>query len=200
MGAHHIVMGPRVPRRPHPLLRALASFMMRVAGWRVDATLPDEPKLVILAGPHTSNWDGWWAILAMLVLELRLGLFVKHTAFTGIVGKWLLALGAIPIDRTAPGGLVSQTVQAFKEREELVIGIAPEGTRSRVDKWKRGWHLIAHGAGVTVACAYMDYATKTVGIGPVFKTTGDYAADLEKVQSFYRNVTPRTPANFSAHG
>lgn len=197
MGAHIIDIGPRVPRRPHPLLRWAASTLMRLWGWRVDVHLPDEPRMVVLAGPHTSNWDGWWAILGMLVMELQLGLFVKDTAFKGILGGWLRGLGAIPIDRTAPGGLVAQTVAAFREREQLVIGIAPEGTRARVKKWKRGFYLIAHEAQVPVVCAYVDYGTKTVGTGLAMRTTGDYEKDLAAIQAFYRTITPHTPANFS---
>lgn len=200
MGAHVIDIGPRVPRRPHPLLRWFASTLMRFGGWRVDAHFPDEPRLVVLAAPHTSNWDGWFAILATLVMELPLGLFVKHTAFKGLVGRMLRGVGAIPIDRTAPGGLVAQTVAAFRTRDQLVIGIAPEGTRRRVNKWKRGFYLIAHEAQVPLVCAYVDYATKTVGTGLILRTTGDYAQDLEKIQSFYRTITPRRPERFSAKG
>ena len=200
MGAHVIDIGPRVPRRPHPLLRWGASSLLRLAGWRVDAHFPNEPRLVVLAAPHTSNWDGWFAILAMLTMEIQLGLFVKHTAFKGIIGSWLRGVGAIPIDRTAPGGLVAQTVEAFRTREQLVIGIAPEGTRSKVPKWKRGFYLIAQQAQVPIVCAYVDYATKTVGTGPVFRTTGDYPKDLEAIQSFYRTITPKHPENFSVHG
>ena len=200
MGAHIIDIGPRVPRRPHALLRWCALRLMELAGWRVEITLPDEPRLVLLAAPHTSNWDGFFAILAMLAVELRMGLFVKHSAFKGIFGGWLAALGAIPIDRAAPGGLVAQTVEAFRTRPQLVIGIAPEGTRGRVVKWKRGFYLIANEARVLLVCAYVDYATRTVGTGPVLMPTGDYAKDLETIQSFYRTITPNNPENFSAKG
>jgi 1-acyl-sn-glycerol-3-phosphate acyltransferase len=197
MGPHIVDIGPRVPRRRHPLLRWGASALMRLAGWRVEAHLPDEPRMVVLAAPHTSNWDGWYAILAMLVMELKMGLFVKDTAFKGIVGRWLRGVGAIPIDRTAPGGLVSQTVEAFATNEQLVIGIAPEGTRRRVQKWKRGFYLIAHASKVPLVCAYVDYATRTVGTGLTLRTSGDYEKDLAAIQAFYRTITPHNPENFS---
>ena len=200
MGAHVIDVGARVPRARHALLRWCAMRLLDLAGWRVEAHFPDEPKLVVLAAPHTSNWDGWYAILAMLALEVRMGLFVKHTAFKGLIGRWLRGVGAIPIDRTAPGGVVAQTVAAFRERDSLLIGIAPEGTRSLVKKWKRGFYLIAHEAGVPMICAYVDYGTRTIGTGPVLRTTGDYARDLEAIQSFYRTITPANPANYSANG
>ena len=91
-------------------------------------------------------------------------------------------------------------MQAFDGRSELLIGLAPEGTRRRVEKWKRGFHLIATGANVPVVCAYVDYGRKTIGTGLVLQRCGEYAADLEKIQAFYRTITPRCPERFSAAG
>ena len=193
-----IDIGARVPRTAHPLLRWCALRLLSLLGWRLDVHLPDTPKLVVLAAPHTSNWDGVLAVLAMLAMELRMGLFVKHTAFDGILGPVLRKVGALPIDRTARGGVIAQTVAAFNTQPQLLIGIAPEGTRQRVDKWKRGFYLIADGARVPLVCAYIDYARKTIGTGPVLMPGGDYARDLEAIQVFYRTITPKHPQNFSA--
>jgi 1-acyl-sn-glycerol-3-phosphate acyltransferase len=201
MGEHVIDIGPRVPRSAHPLLRRLAAGLLSLLGWRLDIHIPDEPRLVVLAAPHTSNWDGVLAVLTILALELRIGLFVKHTAFNSRwVGGILRKVGAIPIDRRAPGGVIGQTVDAFKARSELVIGLAPEGTRKRVDKWKRGFHLIATEAQVPIVCAYLDYGRKVVGTGLTLRTSGDYARDLEAIQAFYRTVVPKRPENFVANG
>ena len=201
MGEHVIDIGPRVPRSAHPLLRRLAAWLMSLLGWRLDVHFPDEPKLVVLGAPHTSNWDGVFAVLAVLALELRIGLFVKHTAFKNpVIGRILRGIGAVPIDRSAPGGIVAQTVAAFRERPQMVIAIAPEGTRRRVEKWKRGFHLIAQEAGVPMVLAYVDYRRKVVGTGPVLRASGDYARDLETIQAFYRGVTPKRPGNFNAAG
>lgn len=200
MGEHVVNIGPRVPRTARPVLRWCALRLLGLLGWRLDVNLPDEPKLVILAAPHTSNWDGVLAILAMLAMDLRLGLFVKHTAFDGLLGRMLRNMGAIPIDRSAPGGIVAQTVEAFRTRPQLVIGIAPEGTRQRVQKWKRGFYLIAQDAQVPIVCAYLDYARRVVGTGPTLRASGDYARDLETIQAFYRGIAPKRPEDFSAAG
>jgi 1-acyl-sn-glycerol-3-phosphate acyltransferase len=201
MGENVIDIGPRVPRTAHPLLRWCALRLLALLGWRLQIRLPDEPKLVILAAPHTSNWDGVLAVLTVLALELRIGLFVKHTAFhNAFIGGILRRAGAIPIDRGAPGGVISQTVDAFRTRPALVIGLAPEGTRKRVEKWKRGFYLIAQEARVPIVCAYLDYSRKVVGSGLQLSACGDYARDLEAIQAFYRTIAPRRPGNFNASG
>lgn len=200
MGDHVIDIGARVPRTSHPLLSRIAQRLLALLGWRLDIHLPDEPRLVVLAAPHTSNWDGLLAMLAIVALQIRLALFIKHTAFEGILGRPLRKFGAMPINRRAAGGIVGQTVQAFRDREQLLIGIAPEGTRQRVDRWKRGFYLIADEASVPIVCAYVDFARKVIGTGPVLRTTGQYAADLETIQAFYRTITPKRPEHFVARG
>lgn len=197
---NRVEIGARVPRSNRPFLRWLALRILQVCGWRLDVNIPDEPRLLLLAAPHTSNWDGFFAVVAMIALDLRLGLFVKHTLFKTPFAGIFRALDAIPIDRRAAGGLVAQTIQAFNDRPQLLIGLAPEGTRKRVEKWKRGFHLIATGAGIPVVCAYLDYGKKVVGTGLVMHCSEDYAGDLEKIQAFYRTITPNCPENFSTLG
>lgn len=198
--ADRVEIGASVPRTQRPVLAWLARRLLRLCGWRLDIVLPDAPRMVVLAAPHTSNWDGFFAITTMLALNLRLGLFAKHTMFGPPFGALLRWVGAIPIDRRAAGGLVGQTVQAFHQRPQLVIALAPEGTRKRNAEWKRGFHLIASGAGVPVVCAYLDYGRKVIGTGLILDRCGDYATDLAQVQAFYRTITPHTPANFSMPG
>jgi 1-acyl-sn-glycerol-3-phosphate acyltransferase len=201
MGEHVVDIGPRVPRTRHPVLRWLALRLLGLLGWRLDVRFPDEPKFVILGAPHTSNWDGVLGVLAMLAMDLRLALYVKHTAFENpVIGRILRGLDAFPVDRTAPGGVVAQTIAAFRDRPQLTIAIAPEGTRQRVNKWKRGFYLIAQEAGVPMVLAYIDYDRKVIGTGPVLRASGEYARDLETIQAFYRTITPRRPENFNASG
>jgi len=200
MGSHVIEIGARVPRTSHPLLSRIAQRLLALGGWRLDIHIPDEPRLMVLAAPHTSNWDGLLAMVAIVALQIRLALFIKHTAFEGVLGGPLRKFGALPIDRRAPGGVVGQTIQAFREREQLLIGMAPEGTRKPVEKWKRGFYLIADAAQVPVVCAYVDFGRKVIGTGLVLRTTGDYARDLAEIQAFYRTITPKRPENFVARG
>lgn len=200
MSADIVEIGARVPRTHFRFGQWLAQRLLQLFGWHLEIRFPDEPKMVVLAAPHTSNWDGFFAIIATIAMNLKLGLFVKHSMFRRPFRGLLNTLGAIPINRNAAGGLVGQTVQAFREQPQLLIGLAPEGTRGHTVKWKRGFYLIALEAQVPIICAYLDYRRKVAGTGLMLNPTGDYPADLEKIQAFYRTITPKHPGNFSAKG
>ncbi|HEX4894872.1 MAG TPA: lysophospholipid acyltransferase family protein [Solimonas sp.] len=194
---HRLEIGPSVPRRRNRFLYWLGAGILRVAGWRVDVRLPDMPKFIVIAAPHTSNWDFVFGMAAILLLQVRIDWFGKHSLFEGPLAGMFRALGGHPVNRSSAGGVVGQAVTAFREREQLVLALAPEGTRSRREQWKRGFYHMAHEASVPVAVAYLDYGRRCVGIGPVFRTTGDWATDMRPVFAFYRGITPRHPDHFA---
>ncbi len=194
---HTIEIGPQVPRWHNAFLKAVGLALLRLLGWRLDIHMPNLPKFVVIVVPHTTNWEFVIGISAVFVMQLRVNWWVKHTVarwpFKGIV-TWL---GGIPINRGAAQGMVEQTVEAFRTRPQLVLGLTPEGTRKRVEKWKKGFYYVACKAGVPIVLAYMDYARKVVAIGPVIWPSGDYTSDTAKMLEFYRTVTPRHPENYS---
>jgi 1-acyl-sn-glycerol-3-phosphate acyltransferase len=192
-----IEIGAAVPRRRSRVLRAVGRAVLRAFGWRLDVCVPDEPKLVVIAAPHTSNWDFVFGLGAILAVEVDLHWFGKHTIFNGPWGGIFRALGGIAIDRGAPGGVVRQTAQAFTDNAQLIIGLAPEGTRARGTQWKHGFYHLAHSAGVPVLAAYIDHQRKIVGTGPVFRTTGDWDRDIAPVAAFYKASMAKVPAHFT---
>lgn len=109
----------------------------------------------------------------------------KHTLFRWPFGPLFKWLGGIPIERSSAHGVVEQTVDAFSQHERLVIGIPPEGTRSKVSRWKTGFYHIAYKAKVPIVLGFVDFPTKTGGFGPLFAPTGDLEADLKEIQHFY---------------
>lgn len=194
----HIDIGPQIPRRRSRALLALGWCILRAFGWRVDVRLPDAPKYLVIAAPHTSNWDFVFGMAAVLRLQIHLSFIGKHTLFDKpLLGALLRGLGGHPVDRSRPGGIVQQTVEMFARHEHIVFALAPEGTRSHYAPWRRGFYHMALGAGVPVVAAYIDYGRRTVGIGPVFRPTGDWAADMKPVFDFYRTVQPKRPENFA---
>ena len=158
---------------------------LRLAGWEFETPLPAEPKYVLLAVPHTSNWDG----VLLLALAQRVGLkmswMIKAEWVRGPLGAVLRRLGAVAIDRARAGDVVPQMIEEMQRRDELVLVIPPEGTRGRADYWKSGFYRIALGAGVPVVPGYLDYRRKRAGVGPAIHLTGDVAADMAKLRAYY---------------
>ncbi|WP_280568423.1 1-acyl-sn-glycerol-3-phosphate acyltransferase, partial [Chromohalobacter sp. 296-RDG] len=141
------------------LMQRVASRLLRMAGWNIHP-FPDTPKAMVVAGPHTSNWDGVLGLACGIALGLDARFMIKHTLFKGPFGWLLRKLGAIPVDRTQAGGVVEQAVEQFKTDDHMAIVVTPEGTRKSAKKWKTGFHHIARQAGVPIVLAVADYRKK----------------------------------------
>lgn len=166
---------------------------MRLLGWRVDGQFPDLPRFVIIVGPHTSNWDFICALFCDLALDLEAGFLAKHTIFVGPFGRWLKSLGGIPVVRSASHNVVSQVAAEFARRERMVLAIAPEGTRRKVETWKSGYWHIAHAAGVPIVPVGLDFARKAAVIGPLRYPTESIEADEAEFRKFFAGITPKRP-------
>ena len=177
---------PRVrPSGPNRLLRWTARSLLRLGGWRMAGAFPDIPKLVLIGAPHTSNWDGVWGLLVKVALGLDIRIFAKRELFWWPLGPVLRRIGVIPVDRTAARGLIEQMLERFEQEDRFWLGIAPEGTRKRVERWKPGFWKIASAAGVPVLPAYFHYPEKIIGIGEPFQLTGDMDADMARIRAWY---------------
>jgi Acyltransferase len=182
------------PRTGSILTRALGRSILALAGWRIQGTVPAAPRAIAVVAPHTSNWDFAIGYSVKLALGLNANWLGKHTLFRGLLGRIAYALGGLPVDRTAPTGLVAQIVQRFREQPNLYIGIAPEGTRRKTDHWKTGFYYMARDAGVPIWPVALDWGTRTVRLGEPLMPTDDDQADLEILLRFFRRVKGRHPA------
>ena len=190
---------PRIaPARPSPrvihnnrffsaLLNVFGRCFLKLSGWKVVGRPPQIDKFVAIAAPHTSNWDFPIFMAAVGYLKVNISFLGKHTLFEGMFGWLFYWLGGIPVKREkdAASAVVDQVVNAFAESEHLILGIAPEGTRSRVDKWKTGFYRIALDAGVPIVPAYVDSTDKTIGFGEAFIPSGDMESDMALLRHFY---------------
>ena len=168
--------------------------------WKTAGDFPSVPKAVVLAAPHTSNWDGIWMIAAAGKYRIRLHWMGKASLARGPVG-WLAKLsGLIPVDRSGGKDLVRATADAFEQADHLLIAIAPEGTRSSVGEWKSGFYHIARLANVPIVFAVMDYGTRTVRLSGEIWPTGDYEADLALIRTHYADARGRHAGRFSIGG
>jgi 1-acyl-sn-glycerol-3-phosphate acyltransferase len=181
-----IPLPPSLPRTsPNRFARWLARTILRVGGWRMVGAFPDVPKAVLLGAPHSSNWDGLWGFAVKVALGLDIRIFAKHQLFWWPLGPLLLRLGVIKVDRGDARGLIDQVLAHFQREERLWIGIAPEGTRKRVERWKTGFWKIAKAADVPVVPAYFHYPDKIIGIGEPFVLGDDMDADIARIRAWY---------------
>lgn len=181
------------------LLPLFTLYFAVLKGWRVEGRLPDLPKYIIAAAPHTSNMDTVilvWIATRWRVKQNWLG---KQELFeTPIIGQLSREMGGIPVDRDSPIKAMKQTIAAIKERDEVILGIAPDGTRQKTDHWKKGFYYIAHKTGLPIIFVRVDYGTNCVTIREPFQPSGDMAADLDIIRPFYDGVVAHKPENASA--
>ena len=180
--------------------RGCGRLFLAIGGWKIAGDWPADPKCVIIAAPHTSNWDGIWMIAAAAAWRIRLRYMGKKSLTDGPFGGIVRWTGCIPIDRSKSNDVVAAMKLAFAAESGLILAVPPEGTRDAVQKWKSGFYHIAVGAGVPITFAVMDYATRTVSLPATLWPSGDYEADLAVIQSFYTDAKGKYPANFVMTG
>lgn len=175
-------LGGQLPKQSNPITRFIGRSVFRLMGWRIEGELPDRPKMVVALVPHSSNMDFILTVAVLWGLGLRAGFLMKHSLFWFPLGHLLRALGGIPVDRRSPQGLVAQMTEEFHRRSKLVLGITPEGTRSGVKEFKRGFARIAESAKVPVLPAVLDYKTHTVRFRELIEDVTDVEAIIERVR------------------
>ncbi|WHI45623.1 1-acyl-sn-glycerol-3-phosphate acyltransferase [Microbulbifer sp. JMSA004] len=178
-----------------PILRLVARVLLKLHGWRVKA---DEQSLklkqyVLIGAPHTTNWDGYYFILAALKLKMTPQWMGKDKLFTFPLGGPMRWFGGIAVDRSKANNLVDATARQFKLRKELVIAIPPEGTRGLAERWKTGFYHIARNARVPVVLGYISFPKKEVGIGPIAQFGENLEAELLKLKEFYADKIGKFP-------
>ena len=178
------------------VLAAIGWLFLRLSGWRVEGSLPvGVTRAVVIAAPHTTNWDLPYMLAVSYVLGVRPSWLGKRELFRAPFGGLMRWLGGIPVDRDRRMNLVEQAAGRLREADRLFLVIPPSGTRSRAAHWRSGFYHIARTARVPIVCAFLDYATKTGGIGPVFVPSNDLGSDMDRLRLFYRDVRGKYPDN-----
>ncbi len=179
------------------LLKRASGPLLSLVGWRKEGRLPEKKRFVLIAAPHTSNWD----LVMMLLLAFNFGLKIywmgKDELFRFPFGGLMRWLGGIPIDRSKSHNVVEESMRMFAEHDELVIAVPPEGTRGKVRYWKSGFYYIADGARVPIVLGFLDWRRKVGGMGPAVMPTGNIEADMELIKDFYKNIKGKFEAKFS---
>ena len=181
------------------VLRAVSIGFLKATGWTLDGQAPaGHPKCVLIAAPHTSNWDLPYTLMVAFALRMNIHWMGKRQIFRWPFGGLMRWLGGIAVDRSQSTNLVAASAKALRDAEGSVhLVIPPEGTRSQTRHWKTGFYWIAHEAGVPIVLAYMDYPRKLSGLGPVFTPTGDIEADMLQIKAYYAQYKGKNWQQFS---
>lgn len=183
----------RPPALMSRIMRRLLLWFYRRRGWKASGAPPADRRCVIIAVPHTSNWDFVYTMGLIDELKIEAHFMAKASLFRWPFGGFMRDMGGVVVDRSRGGNYVEAMVAEFARRKQFMLIIAPEGTRSKVQQWRTGFYHIAMGAGVPIVCGMCDYATRTGGLGPAIMPTGDYAADMEKIFASVQHVKGRHP-------
>lgn len=185
-----------VPQRGNAFTQKLGMGLLRFWGWKIEGEFPNVPKAVMVAAPHTSNWDGAITLSVVLAMRLSMHWMGKDSMFRFPFGRLLLWMGGIPVDRSSGRGLVQTTVDKFAQNAQYLVLISPEGTRSATREWKTGFYKIAQAAKVPILLAYIDFGRKIVGFGPLLHPTEDTAGEIQKIRNFYEDKVARHATRF----
>jgi len=177
--------------------KTIGRAILRLSGWAFEGPLPAARRYVLIAAPHTSNWDFVYMMAMAWALGVQLSWMGKAALFVFPLGPLFKALGGLPIRRDLPGKLVEQCVARFSQADALVLAVPAEGTRGQGTTWRSGFYHIARLAEVPIVLGYLDYRRKRGGLGPEVRPSGNVRADMDRIRAFYADKTGRHPSKFT---
>ncbi len=178
------IVTPSTPRMGNAITRWIGETILRLIGWKIIGQLPNEKKVIIIGAPHTSNWDFVIAMASMLSVGLRFSYMMKKEAFFFPLGWLWKKLGGIPIDRSKKTDVTGQMAEWFEQNDNVMLGITPEGTRKKVDKFKKGYLRIAYAANVPIFMIGLDGTNKHVVLDKILELSGDIEKDNAMIKAY----------------
>jgi 1-acyl-sn-glycerol-3-phosphate acyltransferase len=180
---------------PAPKCNAFAHWLgtsiIRLTGWRVAGQVPQSKSMIIIAAPHTSNWDLFFLLGAAYSFRLSVQFLMKKSVFVPVLGTFLKYLGGVPVDRSKSNNLVADLAAQIENSNGKALVIPPSGTRGYTEYWKSGFYRIALEAKIPIVCGYLDYPSKEAGLGMSFYLTGNATEDMNRIREFYKDKTGR---------
>lgn len=188
-------IGKLVSRKWPRWLSRFATWLLTKRGWAVEGEFINERKAIIAVAPHTSNWDFFIGLFVVFSFRLNLNFFGKHTIFKPPLGAVVRRLGGIPIERSKAHGVVSVIATQIKQADDLILALAPEGTRSPIFPWKTGFMHIAREAEIPIQVIGIDYAKKAIVLGPIIQKVTNIDEQMQTIYAFYDTVCAKYPKN-----
>ena len=189
-----LVQIPEQFRASHPiLLQKIGKFFLTITGWKFKGDIPRSDRIILVAGPHTSNWDFLLALAFIFGLNLNVFWIGKHTLFKNGFSKIMRKLGGIPVDRASPELLMNEVSHIVKKQQGVIIAISPEGTRKKVERLKSGFLRIAKTTNSQILLAGIDFESKLIHLGKLFQPSGNTESDLLNVHNYFRQFQGKRP-------
>ncbi|TAF32881.1 MAG: glycerol acyltransferase [Cytophagales bacterium] len=180
------------------MMQLISRFYYKLIGWKVESGLPPNVRrCVMIAAPHTSNYDYPITMAAFYMLGIKVRFLAKKELFSFPLGLIMRATGGLPVNRSKKNNLVEQMAELLNSESDMVMLIPPEGTRSKVESWKSGFYHVAVQAKVPIALGYLDYKTRRAGVGPIIEPSGNLEADMQTIKAFYAQITPKYPSLYA---
>src|SRR5690554_4889714 len=171
------------------LLRWISIVVLKLTGWKTVGEAPEDlNKCVMIAAPHTSNWDLPFMLMIAFVVRKKIYWMGKEQIFKFPFKHLMMWMGGIPVDRSKANNMVKASANAITNAEHMFLIVPPEGTRSKVTYWKTGFYHIAREAGVPILLGFLDYQNKTGGILGTFEPTGELDADMDTIKALYAPI------------
>lgn len=177
-----------------PLIGRLAIALF---GWKPEGELPKDPRFVLVAAPHTSNWDFFFFMALAWVYRIQPNWMGKEELFAGWRRPMMRALGGVAVKRDRRNNLVRQMAEEFAKAKKLILTVPAEGTRKKGEYWKSGFYRIAEAAQVPIVLGFLDYRRKRGGFGPSFIPGGNIKADMDCLRAFYKDIQGKFPEKFT---
>ncbi len=177
--------------------RSISRFIFFIMGWKIIGSIKYPKRCVVIAAPHTSNWDFFIGRCYTYIIGISANYLIKSNLFLPIIGFFFRINGGIPVYREKKNNFVEQLIDRYQNKDNFILGIAPEGTRSRVDKWKTGFYHIAYNLSVPIILVKIDYDLKEVGIVKEILPSGNLKKDMQEIENTYRNVTAKIPEYYN---
>ena len=189
-----LIQIPEKFRASHPiLLQKIGKFFLTITGWKFKGDIPRSDRIILVAGPHTSNWDFLLALAFIFGLNLNVFWIGKHTLFKNGFSKIMRKLGGIPVDRASPELLMNEVSNILKRQQGVIIAISPEGTRKKVERLKSGFLRIAKTTNSQILLAGIDFESKLIHLGKLFQPSGNTESDLLNVHNYFRQFKGKRP-------
>jgi 1-acyl-sn-glycerol-3-phosphate acyltransferase len=173
--------------------RLLARIFLWLTGWMPEGRPPAARRFVLIAAPHTSNWDLAFLLAFARLYDVRISWMGKHSLFRGPMGWAMRRLGGVPVRRDRSNDLVAQMADTIERSESIALTVPAEGTRSYTSHWKSGFYHIARRAEVPVVLGFLDYPRRRGGFGPEVVLTGNVREDMDEIRAFYEGKQGRFP-------